>query len=31
MVSYMMPTLSHEFVDEGKDPWLEPRNRLYLV
>jgi hypothetical protein len=31
MVSHMMLTTAHEFIDYEKDPWPEPSNGLYLV
>jgi hypothetical protein len=30
MVSHMMPTLAHAFIDYEKYPWLEPSNGLYF-
>jgi hypothetical protein len=31
MVSHMMPTLAHEFIDYEKYPWPEPSNGIYFV
>jgi hypothetical protein len=31
MVSHMMPTMAHEFIDYEKDPWIEPTNGIYFA
>jgi hypothetical protein len=31
MVRHMMPTSAHEFIDDEKDPFLEPSHGIYIV
>jgi hypothetical protein len=31
MVCHMLPTMTHEFINDDRNPWLEPSNGLYFA